>query len=523
MEKQNLMSSTFTLCLGFSAILNLLFFAFLLNSSNHSSNQLSWSRKAAQEAEGVSSLSCSGHGSAHLDGLISDGGKPVCECNACYTGPDCSQFIPDCVVDADSGNPLFLEPFWRKNAAKSTVVMSGWHRMGYEFEDGSLISKQLEKQIRRLHKTVGNAVTEGRYIVFGAGSTQLLNAAVHALSSTTGSSSPAKVVASAPYYPVYKSQTELFESSKFKFNGEAASWINNSISTTASSNNFIEFVTSPNNPDGQLNKAVLKGDNAKQIFDLAYYWPHYTAIPSPMDEDLMIFTLSKLTGHAGSRFGWAIIKDKDVYQRMVDYMDLNTYGVARETQLRTLKLLDVVLEENGRKMFDFGYEEMSFRWEKLSKILSSSKRFSLQELTPQQCTFSNEVRAPTPAFAWIRCENDEDEDCHAVLKEAKIIGRAGHVFGAQSRYVRLSLVNSQDDFNLLQHRLEMLVFKEKMANLMAGVSLGADSTIKKYNLSQPLNTTTVRDGNIDHHSIEESEESSAGLMHSTLNILKILF
>lgn len=67
--------------------------------------------------------------------------------------------------------------------------------------------------------------------------------------------------------------------------------------------NFIEFVTSPNNPDGQLKEAVLRGPNAKQIYDLAYYWPHYTAIPSPMDEDLMIFTLSKLTGHAGSRFG----------------------------------------------------------------------------------------------------------------------------------------------------------------------------------------------------------------------------
>jgi hypothetical protein len=72
---------------------------------------------------------------------------------------------------------------------------------------------------------------------------------------------------------------------------------------SSSSMNFIEFVTSPNNPDGQLKKAVLQGPFAKQIHDLAYYWPHYTPIPSPVDEDLMLFTLSKLTGHAGSRFG----------------------------------------------------------------------------------------------------------------------------------------------------------------------------------------------------------------------------
>lgn len=102
-----------------------------------------------------------------------------------------------------SGNPLFLEPFWRENAEKSAVVLAGWHRMGYEFGDGSLISKKLEKQIRKLHAVVGNAVTDGKYIVFGAGSTQLLNAAVHALSSARDASSPpAKVVASSPYYPV---------------------------------------------------------------------------------------------------------------------------------------------------------------------------------------------------------------------------------------------------------------------------------------------------------------------------------
>lgn len=65
----------------------------------------------------------------------------------------------------------------------------------------------------------------------------------------------------------------------------------------------IEFVTSPNNPDGKLKKAVLEGPNVKTIYDHAYYWPHFSAIPAPADEDLMIFTLSKLTGHAGSRFG----------------------------------------------------------------------------------------------------------------------------------------------------------------------------------------------------------------------------
>ncbi|XP_004233981.2 tryptophan aminotransferase-related protein 4-like [Solanum lycopersicum] len=418
---------------------------------------LSWTRKTATEAEKVASISCSGHGRAYLDGLVlREDGKPICECNACFTGPDCSLFKPSCAVDVDSGNPMFLEPFWKQNAGSSGVMVAGWHRMGYEFEDGSLISKQLESVIHKLHETVGNANTSNKYIVFGVGSTQLLNAAVYALSHHNSNSSPTKVVASAPYYPVYKSQTELLDSKKYKFSGDTSSWKNK---TRSSRTNFIEFVTCPNNPDGHLNKAVLQGKFARHVYDLAYYWPHYTAIPSPMDEDLMLFTLSKLTGHAGSRFGWAIVKDKDVYERMVEYIDLNTYGIPRETQLRALKLLNVVLQGDRREIFRFAHTIMKTRWEKLAEILSTSKLFSMEQLPSQHCAFSKQVRPTSPAFAWLKCEAEEDEECHNVLREANIIGRKGAVFGVENRYVRLSVVNSRDDFDLLLQRLQDLVSK----------------------------------------------------------------
>ncbi|KAG5620946.1 hypothetical protein H5410_006164 [Solanum commersonii] len=426
-----------------------------------SETRLSWTREAAAEAENVASISCSGHGRAYLDGLVlREEGTPICECNACFTGPDCSLFKPNCAVDVDSGNPMFLEPFWKQNAGSSGVMVAGWHRMGYEFEDGSLISKQLKSVIHKLHDTVGNANTSNKYILFGAGSTQLLNAAVYALSHHTPYSSPTKVVASAPYYPVYKSQTELLGSNKYKFSGDTSSWKNKTRSTSTTTN-FIEFVTCPNNPDGHLNKAVLQGKFARHVYDLAYYWPHYTAIPSPMDEDLMLFTLSKLTGHAGSRFGWAIVKDKDVYDRMVEYIDLNTYGVPRETQLRALKLLNVVLQGDRREMFRFAHTIMKTRWEKLAEILSTSKRFSIEQLPSQHCAFSKQVRPPSPAFAWLKCEAEEDEECHNVLREANIIGRKGAAFGVENRYVRLSVVNSRDDFDLLLQRLQDLVSKQR--------------------------------------------------------------
>lgn len=92
-----------------------------------------------------------------------------------------------------------------QNAESSAVLVAGWHRMGYTFiYDNSYISEELENHIRKLHGIVGNAITSGRYILFGAGSTQLLNAAVHALSPLHNASSPpATVLASIPFFSVF--------------------------------------------------------------------------------------------------------------------------------------------------------------------------------------------------------------------------------------------------------------------------------------------------------------------------------
>ena len=51
-------------------------------------------------------------------------------------------------------------------------------------------------------------------------------------------------------------------------------------------------MAAPNNPDGQLNKAVLHGPYVKAIHDHAYYWPHnLQQFQLPQNEDLMVFTI----------------------------------------------------------------------------------------------------------------------------------------------------------------------------------------------------------------------------------------
>ncbi|KAL8514297.1 hypothetical protein ACS0TY_013418 [Phlomoides rotata] len=448
-----------SLCLLVSVALNLYLLVSNTAYTYFGMNQkLSWSEEAAAEAEAVASISCSDHGRAYLDGSTLDG-KPVCECHTCYAGPDCSRFLPDsCVADADSGDPLFLEPFWMKNAGRSAVVVSGWHRMSYTFPDHSFISQQLENNIRRVHKIARNAITQGKYILFGGGSTQLLNAAVYALSNNL--SAPASVVALLPSYPLYKSQTNFFENKNYKFKGDASSFKNSSNANTST---IIEFVTSPNNPDGKLRDVVSQGASVRAIYDHAYYWPHFTAIPAPADEDLMIFTISKLTGHAGSRFGWAVVKDKDVYEKMKDYISYAEMGISREVQVRALKLIRAIVEgeDDGREIFYYAYNKMRDRWEKLSNIMSSSKRFSIQEIPPLFCNFLDKLRGPSPGYAWVKCEREEDTNCNEVLGRGKIIGRAGNIFDYSDRYVRLSLLKGDDDFNSMLSHLESLVSQEE--------------------------------------------------------------
>ncbi|RVW37388.1 Tryptophan aminotransferase-related protein 3 [Vitis vinifera] len=268
-----------------------------------------------------------------------------------------------------------------QNAASSAMLVAGWHRMSYAFNNQSLMSQVLENQIRKLHHCCWKCSHTRK---------------VHRL-----------------WY-----------------------WLN------------------PTPQCCSLNKAVLHGPYVKAIHDHAYYWPHFTGIPAPADEDVMVFTLSKLTGHAGTRFGWALIKDEAVYQRMSTYVKLNCLGISRDAQLRAYKLLKVVMEGSGREIFEFGHATMKNRWEKLSSALSVSKRFSIQDIAPQYCTFFQTVRAASPAYAWLRCEREEDKDCYRALKKAGIIGREGTLFGTASSYVRLSLIKTQDDFDLLLHQIK---------------------------------------------------------------------
>jgi len=93
----NMHNLNYKLCFICSIVLNYLLLVNIYMSENL---EKKWTQNAAEEAEAVSDMSCSGHGRAFLDGFVVHG-KPICECNTCYGGSNCSKLLHDCMVDAD--------------------------------------------------------------------------------------------------------------------------------------------------------------------------------------------------------------------------------------------------------------------------------------------------------------------------------------------------------------------------------------------------------------------------------------
>nr|XP_016442454.1 PREDICTED: tryptophan aminotransferase-related protein 3-like isoform X1 [Nicotiana tabacum]XP_016442455.1 PREDICTED: tryptophan aminotransferase-related protein 3-like isoform X1 [Nicotiana tabacum]XP_016442456.1 PREDICTED: tryptophan aminotransferase-related protein 3-like isoform X1 [Nicotiana tabacum] len=159
---------------------------------------------------------------------------------------------------------------------------------------------------------------------------------------------------------------------------------------------------------------------------------------------------------------WAVVKDVNVYNRTKEYIHQADMEMSKDTLLGALTILGVVTEGDGKKFFNFAHEILRDRWEKISHIFSFSKRFSIQHIPTQYCTFLNRAREPSPAFTWVKCKREEDKNCtHVFLEEANIRGHPGSGFFADHTYVRLGLVTRQHDFDMLISRLEQFISQEE--------------------------------------------------------------
>lgn len=360
------------------------------------------------------------------------------------------------VIDLDHGDPTMYERFWQQMGDKITVVIPGWQYISYFSDVRNLcwfLEPEFSNAVIRLHRVVGNANTEGRHVVVGTGSTQLFQAVLYALS-PPNASEPMSVVSAAPFYSSYPLLTDFLKSGLYKWAGDAYKF--------KKDRPYIELVTSPNNPDGSTRQAVVNQNEGILVHDLAYYWPQYTPISFPADHDIMLFTVSKSTGHAGTRIGWALVKDKEIAKKMTKFIELNTIGVSKDSQLRAAKILQAVSDndhvgdlEKSETFFEYGYNLMTKRWKNLRAAVNNNKLFSLPEFPLERCNFSDQTFEPQPAFAWLKCEG-EIEDCESFLRNHRILTRGGKHFGVSPRYVRISMLDRDEKFNLFTERLSRI-------------------------------------------------------------------
>jgi aspartate/methionine/tyrosine aminotransferase len=232
----------------------------------------------------------------------------------------------------------------------------------------------------------------------------------------------------------------------------------------------VEMITAPNNPDGVVHGPLYPG--SMPVYDRAYWWPHFTPV-SPVEDDIMLFTLSKLTGHGGTRIGWALVKDADVAAKMADYVHA-TGRISHDAMLRGATVLNHVVESSGGPLW-WAMEKMNGRWDTLVDILCTDSntdgsacvprnaRFVLENTRPRTLemdAFTGTERRPNDPYVWLRCANPADVStgCTNVMSAAGMDFSSGVSFGADpGTHIRLELLMTEDTFDVVAHRLRTLV------------------------------------------------------------------
>jgi len=206
----------------------------------------------------------------------------------------------------------------------------------------------------------------------------------------------------------------------------------------------VEFVTYPNNPDGARN-LTLQYPHAHAAYDLVYYWPSYTSVDAQLDLPVAFFSLGKLAGFAGSHFGWAVVRDKALAQRLAAFID-QAGGQSVDSRARALALLRHI-NANSDAFFSDVKSKLSRRWAELASVLESGARKG-------RFTITN--AAHEGLYAYIRCEQlDATHTCQDVFARAglQVNGPGGPISGVTAPYVRLTLCNYDSAWQLALTRM----------------------------------------------------------------------
>ena len=97
------------------------------------------------------------------------------------------------------------------------------------------------------------------------------------------------------------------------------------------------------------------------------------------------------------------MRDQEVAKKITKFIELNTIGVSKDSQLRAAKVLRAVSDsceqgnsKESESFFKFSYKLMANRWKQLSLAVERSGLFSVPKFSPAFCTFFNQMLEPHP-------------------------------------------------------------------------------------------------------------------------------
>ena len=225
-------------------------------------------------------------------------------------------------IDMSWGSPAFLIPYWKAFSIQQSTQFNNQMQYAYGSKDS------LKTVIKRIHEQENNAEVKNKHIVVAAGATQIILGLLRVLSEVKKTNS---AWANPPHFSRFPHLADF----------AGLKWEKNEKS--------LLVTTIPNNPTGT--QVLYKKTD---ILDLTYNWPQYVQNVKKYDHPVMVFSLSKATGHASTRIGWAVLEDKALAEALERHIEYSTSGLSIVAQneaefiLNTQINRDFTVFEDGR-------------------------------------------------------------------------------------------------------------------------------------------------------------------------------